>query len=286
MAFNLSKFKAPTSNSWNDFYLNMSIDMTQNSLNRRTGVNAFGQLTKATGEVIKTVGVESKTLDELQTINENYNFAKQLTEEYDKVIQSGKTLIGGVPIKIGNTAAMQSVLIGLLGMTKFDKNGDLLRDIGPAILAYWMGAQTDKIQTPNIPCIGSIKNIKTIMGITISPGVWTAISLPPMADISPWLLNFIVSANVHLLTISGFFTCNCQYPPPAPPAPGILPWQGYYVKPFSSNPLKSTQEITKFIKATAANAIQDPKLQSAIEALTSGDTTALNNAATQLNSKG
>jgi hypothetical protein len=60
-----------------------------------------------------------------------------------------------------------------------------------------------------------------------------------MASISPFLLNFIISASVHLLTVGGLFTCNCTYPPPAPPAPGVLPWAGYFVKPFSGSPLSS-----------------------------------------------
>ena len=191
MVFNLSKFKAPTSTSWNDFYLNMSIEMTQNNLNRKTGVNKIGQLTNVTGKLLETTGVNTEKLNNINNLNQDYNFAKQLTEEYDKVIQGGKTLIGGVPIKVGNTAVMQSILIGILSATRNNPKGDLLRDIGPAIQAYWIGAQTDKIQTPNIPCIGSIKNINTIMGLSIFPGVWTPISIPPMADISPFLLNII-----------------------------------------------------------------------------------------------
>ena len=134
---------------------------------------------------------------------------------------------------------MQASLVGILSTTQVSKTGDLLRDIGPAIQAYWIGAQLEKFPAPNIPCIGSVKNISTILGVNLSPGIWTPISIPPMGSVSPWLLNFILSASVHLLTVGGLFTCTCQYPPPAPPAPGVLPWAGYFIKPFSGNPISS-----------------------------------------------
>ena len=175
---------------------------------------------------------------DLANIANNYSFAQSLTEEYDKAIRGGKTLIGGVPFE-GNTALMEATLLLILNTTTLSKTGDLLRDIGPAIQAYWLGATSAKIPVPNIPCIGAVTNLTTNVGLNLSPGIWTPIVVPPMASISPFLLNFIISASVHLLTVGGLFTCNCTYPPPAPPAPGVLPWAGYFVKPFSGSPLSS-----------------------------------------------
>jgi hypothetical protein len=134
---------------------------------------------------------------------------------------------------------MEATLLLILNTTTLSKTGDLLRDIGPAIQAYWLGATSAKIPVPNIPCIGAVANLTTNVGLNLSPGIWTPIVVPPMASISPFLLNFIISASVHLLTVGGLFTCNCTYPPPAPPAPGVLPWAGYFVKPFSGSPLSS-----------------------------------------------
>jgi hypothetical protein len=134
---------------------------------------------------------------------------------------------------------MEATLLLILNTTTLSKTGDLLRDIGPAIQAYWLGATSAKIPVPNIPCIGAVSNLTTNVGLNLSPGIWTPIVVPPMASISPFLLNFIISASVHLLTVGGLFTCNCTYPPPAPPAPGVLPWAGYFVKPFSGSPLSS-----------------------------------------------
>jgi hypothetical protein len=241
MAINLSKvqqiFTGGISSSWTDFYLNMAFEMAENVAKRKI-VNKLVD-TGFGSSVLSALDVSSEEAD---NFTDNFIFAQSLTEEYDKAIRGGKTIIGGVPITIGNTAAMRTALTGILNSTKNSKNGDLLRDIGPAIQAYWVGALTPgptDPRVPNIPMIGTVKNLTNIFGTNLSPGIWTPIVVPPMNSISPFLLNFIISASVHLLTVGGLFTCVSQYPPPAPPAPGVLPWAGYFVKPFSGNPISS-----------------------------------------------
>jgi hypothetical protein len=32
-----------------------------------------------------------------------------------------------------------------------------------------------------------------------------------------------------LMTVSGIYSVLAQYPPPAPPAPGVVQWSGYKV---------------------------------------------------------
>lgn len=232
MAINLSKIKQPfkgISSSWSDFYLNMALEMAEN-----VAKSKVGNIAAARGLLDFTGDSES-----IKNLNDNYWFAQSLTEEYDKVVKGGKTLIGGVPVSFGNKPGMQAALISILQSTQLNKNGDLLRDIGPAIQAYWLGANLQKFPPPKQPCIGAVINTSTILGVNFSPGVWTPISVPPMGSVSPWLLNFIISASVHLLTVGGIFTCICNYPPPAPPAPGVLPWVGYFIKPFSGSPISS-----------------------------------------------
>jgi hypothetical protein len=242
MAINLKAakqlFKGGVSNSWTDFYLNMALEMSENYLKAK-GV-AIGASVLGGTSIVGDLGVISDNVSETNlnnTIN-NYWFAQSLTEEYDKVIKGGKTLIGGVPFE-GNAELMERTLLLILNNTTVSKTGDLLRDIGPAIQAYWVGATSAKIPVPNIPCIGAVANLTTNVGLNLSPGIWTPIIVNANGSISPFLLNFIISASVHLLTVGGLFTCNCTYPPPAPPAPGVLPWAGYFVKPFSGNPLSS-----------------------------------------------
>lgn len=251
MAINLSKIKQPfkgQSASWSDFYLNMALEMAENVAKSKVGTIAANRgLLDFTGEP-----------ESIKNLNDNYWFAQSLTEEYDKVVKGGKTIIGGVPVSFGNKIGMQATLITILGTTQLNKNGDLLRDIGPAIQTYWTGANLQKFPAPKVPCIGAVQNISTILGINFSPGIWTPISVPPMNSVSPWLLNFILSASVHLLTVGGIFTCVCQYPPPAPPAPGVLPWGGYFIKPFSGSPIASLD--FKDMVALAAGTILNPLL--------------------------
>jgi len=243
MAINLNAakqlFKGGISNSWSDFYLNMSLEMAENVA--KSKIAAVASSVVGGTSVLGDTGVIGDFFPEadLNNIANNYSFAQSLTEEYDKVIRGGKTLIGGVPFTGGNVKLMESTLLLILNTTTLSKTGDLLRDIGPAIQAYWLGATSANIPVPTIPCTGAVANLTTIVGLNLSPGLWTPIVVPPMASISPFLLNFIISASVHLLTVGGLFTCNCTYPPPAPPAPGVLPWFGYFVKPFSGSPLSS-----------------------------------------------
>jgi hypothetical protein len=302
MAINLSKIKQPfkgVSSSWTDFYLNMALEMAENVAKTKAGAVAANRgLLDFTGNA-----------EGIKNFNDNYWFAQSLTEEYDKVVKGGQTLLGGsgVPVSIGNTVAMQSALISILQATQLNKNGDLLRDIGPAVQAYWTGAILEKFPTPKFPCVGAVQNISTILGVNLSPGVWTPISLPPMNSVSPWLLNFIISASVHLLTVGGLFTCLCQYPPPAPPAPGVLPWGGYFIKPFSGNPISSldfkdmvslaggtllspaldalADDGTDFSASNLSaqilkgfvegGAVQEPQIQAALNSIISGDEPAM-----------
>ena len=285
MAINLAKsainpFVKKPSTRWGEFYFNMAIDMLEST------VVHHGTKQISTG-LASTFG---STTTNVENIVDNVFFAKCLATEYDKVIRGGKTIIGGVPFTGGNVVLMTSVLSGILGTTKLDKNGDLLRDIGPAIQAYWLGNTSAKYPPPSIPCIGSIKNITTNIGMNFSPGVWTPIVVAPNNQPWPFLLNFIISANLHLLTVGGMFFCNCQYPPPAPPAPGVLPWVGYMTKPLSAGPFtgKSWADILKAAGGITAEVLvvssinikannQDLTAQNIGAQITSGFTDAGNN---------
>ena len=266
MAINLKKIKQPfkgVSTSWSDFYLNMALEMAENVAKTKAVAGLAGRgLLDFTGDA-----------ESIQNLNDNYWFAQSLTEEYDKVVRGGgKTLFPGygVPVEFGNKAGMQAALIAILASTKTRKDGDLLRDIGPAIQAYWVGANLSKYPTPKFPCIGALTNTKTITGFNFSPGYWKAIEVPPMDSVSPWLLNFIISASVHLLTLGGIITCLCTYPPPAPPAPGVLPWAGYFIKPFSGKPISSLD--FKDMRDLAAGTVLSPFLDSFAEGQTANTT--------------
>jgi hypothetical protein len=98
----------------------------------------------------------------------------------------------------------------------------------------------------------------------------------------PFLINFIISANLHLLTVGGMFFCNAQYPPPAPPAPGVLPWAGYVTKPLSAGPFtgKTWKDILKVAGVTAAESV----VASVINVASDGKDLTAQNIGTQLTS--
>jgi hypothetical protein len=242
MAFSLTKElthlaeERASPQSWTDFYINMIVEMEEIAL-----YNLAGKVTKIAALKVGK-NVEDTTFNKITDIANMTLFAKSLMEQYDSLMKNGKTIIGGVPLGSGNVKIATGILIATLSRTNASKTGDLLRDIGPVFQAYWAGAQLSRMHVPNIPCIGSIKNLTTNEAVNLSPGIWTPITVPPIPLTSQFLLSFIISAQLHLLTLGGFFFCNCQYPPPAPPAPGILPYFGYVVDGFS-NPIKTFKGV-------------------------------------------
>lgn len=286
MAFDLSKLLKPTSSSWTDFYYNMSAGSLIPTMQNVKQNTLQDEIEKSLSDVGISADVSKFTFNQIS----NFQYADRLVSEYDKTIMGGKTLIGGVPIKIGNTAAMKALLFTIMLKTSQDPKGDLLRDIGPAIQAYWIGAQTDKIAVPNIPCPGAVKNIKTIFGVNLSPGLWTPLPVPAVGSVDPFLLSFIASASLHLLSVGGIITCMSQYPPPAPVAPGVLPWVGYFVKPFTGtqNSMKPALNDLKTLGKAAALNIGKPLLGDALTAIFSEDIATLENVTKELknNNKG
>lgn len=155
-------------------------------------------------------------------------FAKAFTLAYDTAVKSGKEMINPIPIAKGNAAGMEAQLVVFLKQTQMSKSLTLLDVVGPAIITYWTGATTQPIP-PLIPAAGAIKNIALIQGVVLNPGVWTPLPVPPNNNSSTFLDAFINSAKIHLSTVGGLYTVLAQYPPPAPPAPGVLQWTGYLI---------------------------------------------------------
>lgn len=207
--------------SWSIFYLEMQAHMVRQTIRHYAPPKPGKLLSFAGGKVFESI-VDLKA------------FADAFCDAYDKTVKTGKTLIGGVPVGSGNKKIMKVVLIAKMMQAKnsgkkLDKT--LLDLCGTAVQAYWAFAGIAKSPVPTMPCIGSVKNITTTQAYALYPGKWTSIIVGPQNSFDPFLLSFIASAMLHNLTLSGIFICNCQYPPPAPPAVGVLPWVGYYVAP-------------------------------------------------------
>ena len=132
MAINLAKpglnpFVAKPSKSWAEFYFNMAVDMLEATLYSQGTKLAIEGLNNSFG--VDIAAMAGSDINSIENIVSNAVFAKNLSEEYDKVIKAGFTIIGGVPFEGGNQLLMATALLGILNKTKLDKNGDLLRDI-------------------------------------------------------------------------------------------------------------------------------------------------------------
>lgn len=235
---NLDIFKHSANASWTDFYINMLIGMSKvRSINKLT-------IVEKSGESITNTIFDNPLAETLKDELNMFMFAHELADEYDSVIKGGGTILSNLAVQFGNKQLMQDTLFGILQVTNISDTKTLLDNIGLAVKAYWMAAQLSTIKTPIIPCPGSLKNLKTISGQCIFPGIWTPILVEPVSPFSPFLMSFIASAALHLLTLTGYIECFCQYPPPAPPAPGIQPWVGYVVAPIS-NPAGVIKEAVR-----------------------------------------
>lgn len=160
--------------------------------------------------------------------NNMAGFAKSFALAYDTAIKAGKETVSPIPLMKGNVTAMEAQIVGLLSQTQQSNSLTLLDVIGPAVITYWTGGLMMPIP-PIIPPPGAIKSIALTQGLVLNPGVWTPIPVLPNNNPSVFLDAFINAAKIHLSTVSGLYIVLAQYPPPAPPAPGVIPWSGYIV---------------------------------------------------------
>lgn len=238
--------------SWTIFYYEMQTHMMKQTISQASPVPVGGNWKSKTKSFVK-----GQVLD---SIVDAQAFAEAFCNAYDKTVKTGKTLVGGVPIGNGNKKTMQAILISEMLIAKASGKGmfsTLLDLCGTAVQAYWTGAEIAKFPTPNIPCIlpPAVQNISTLKAYNLSPGKWTSIIVGPQVAFEPFLLSFIASAMIHCLTLGGFFQCNCALTPPAPPAPSMLPWIGYYVAP----PTPSGGLLKKALLKTVATRKNDAK---------------------------
>ena len=236
--------------SWTIFYYEMQTHMLKQTISQASPIPTGKGFAGKTKSFVKGQVMDS--------IVDAQSFAAAFCNAYDKTVKTGKTLIGGVPVSDGNKKVMQAILISEMLIAKASGKlmfNTLLDLCGTAVQAYWTGAGIAKFPVPNVPCITTVANITTTKAYNLSPGKWTSIVVGPQVAFEPFLLSFIASAMLHCLTLGGIFICNCQYPPPAPPAPGVLPWVGYFVAP----PTAAGGLLKKALLKTVATRKQDIK---------------------------
>ena len=92
-----------TTDSWTEFYLAMALDFEQMMVTKR--------ITTSAANVAISKNLDEDSTAFIKNSVDNTLFAYLLTDEYDKVIRGGKTLIGGMPIALGNKPLMFSILM-------------------------------------------------------------------------------------------------------------------------------------------------------------------------------
>jgi len=160
------------------------------------------------------------------------DFAKKLTKEYDGLIKRGGELISKVPVRTGNTQLMETLVYFALLKQSFTMDDVLMDGIGEGIQGYWVGATLQNAPIPIVPAPGSFQNTSLNNAFVTNIGKWNSPSpTPPSASVLPFINKLIQFIKLHLFTVQGQFLTTSLYPgfPQVPPAPGVLPWQGYMI---------------------------------------------------------
>ena len=167
--------------------------------------------------------------------------AKVWANEYDAVVKRGKDFINLESVQTGNTDLMETLFkIALLkGMSSPSDKFSLVNEFGNGVKAYWTGAQMNPFPIPLIPAPGSIQNLIVNSNVAVNVGTWPLYPpIKPVKKMETMVDMFILAAIVHLFSIGGIIQTTSLYPSvPSPiPAPGIIPWTGYFILPTIPTP--------------------------------------------------
>ena len=172
-------------------------------------------------------------------------FADFFTQKYDQCMKRGLDVTTQNTVIKGNTELMRATILYALQVGVNSKTPAFYNQsialLGKGAVAYWTGAELGKIP-PLIPAPGTILNLSVVTNTATNPGTWPPAPFPvfPSTSNDPYLDAFILQATIHLQTVSGFCNTISQYPPTAPPGPGILPWVGFNVAVAPATPPSTT----------------------------------------------
>lgn len=160
------------------------------------------------------------------------DFASKLTKEYNNLIKRGGESLSKVSVNQGNTDLMEQLVNLALLKQSFSEDDTMLDDIGESIKGYWLGATFNNFPVPIVPAPGSFQNQTLDNTFLINIGTWQPSGVMiKSASVLPFINKLIQYIQLHLLTLQGQFLTTSLYPgfPQVPPAPGVLPWQGYLI---------------------------------------------------------
>jgi len=189
------------------------------------------------------VGTKMKQAD-WKSSNE---WANYFSKKYDECIKRGFDNTTKNIIKKGNVelmnAFLQSASATALAATTPSFYSSYITLLGTAVVGYWTGAELQTVSIPVFPAPGTILNLSVTSNAVTTPGKFADGYTPPIKNVDEFLKLFISLAQIHLTTIQGVCYTISQYPPPLPPAPGVISWTGYKVE---MGQLNSNQEAAPF----------------------------------------
>lgn len=187
------------------------------------------------------------------------SFAKKFADTYDNAVKKGGDLLFGVSVKSGKKDLLELFTVLALSKGLLDKTGtfNLINELGRAVEMYWLGATLNQTPVPLIPAPGSISNVGVDSNLVISPGKWPTIPIIiPTTKIDTFLNLFILAATIHLLGVSGIIKTKSLYAGSLIPAPGLINWSIYLLKPpklFKEPELEGTYFISQTSPNQACN---------------------------------
>lgn len=122
-----------------------------------------------------------------QTIADAYHTCVSL--HFDSLTAGGKLTNNAPKLPILN----QQILAVCTANLASHQDVDFLKQIGPAIIAYWSG----------LVIIGP-----TGTTTIVSPGVWQNAKVPPNTDFQVILNAFMIAARTHIISLTGIYVSS------------------------------------------------------------------------------
>ena len=157
--------------------------------------------------------------------------ADVFANEYDACIKRGGDTVNKIRVRTGNVDLMKIIFNLELqnGLTQTNPY-QLVTNMGDGVIAYWQTVILDTNLIPIIPAPGSVVNIAHISNKITDTGQWPKMPpIPPTNSYASIVDSFILASFIHLSKIKGNIYTTSLYPPVGNPAPGILPWNSYFI---------------------------------------------------------
>ena len=157
--------------------------------------------------------------------------ADVFANEYDACIKRGGDTVNKIRVRTGNIELMKlsfnsELQNGLTQTTPYQ----LVTNMGRGVIKYWQTAVLDTNLIPITTPLGAAANIKHDSNKITDAGLWP--NMPPISPTNSYASivdSFILASFIHLSKIKGEIYTTSVYPPVGIPAPGTVPWTGYFI---------------------------------------------------------